>query len=303
MAPAFSKPFPPEFLPSHDLDQLPDPPPSCPAVMAETLLFEHSGRRGDTRRRRWWRGWRDRATRHVCCSPCLSRSQASASREDDLCGSDDRACGGSGESHLFARVGAGLRGKPMLRIVRNADIVLSRMRTSCCPGCGHCVVRDADIVLSGMRTPCVAYPAVICAAGERRAGQRPPRRHDRGVCLSACSEDVHGRRARRREWRSVATRSRRGRARDASGEQAGGAVAAGRARGPRWQVGGAVAAGARGAVAVGARGARRQSTARSPRGRAHHACGRSAGRGAHRRTGGESIRFRNRPSSSSILPG
>jgi integrase/recombinase XerD len=34
---------PPEFLPSHDLDQLPDPPPSCPSVMAETSEFlKHS---------------------------------------------------------------------------------------------------------------------------------------------------------------------------------------------------------------------------------------------------------------------
>jgi len=124
MDPAFSKPFPPEFLPSHDLDQLPDPHPFCPSVMAETALLDVS------RRRRWRRGGRGgegrggeavaaarvaaaraatarvaaarvaaarTATARVAAarlgsSPCRSRRRALASREDDVRSSDNCAC-------------------------------------------------------------------------------------------------------------------------------------------------------------------------------------------------------------------
>ena len=48
MDPAFSKPFPPEFLPSHDLDQLPDPLPSVQPLWRRLRLLERLRRRGDT---------------------------------------------------------------------------------------------------------------------------------------------------------------------------------------------------------------------------------------------------------------
>ncbi len=45
MDPAYSKPFPPEFLPSHDGYQLPDPPFGCPAFVAGDFALGDLGLR------------------------------------------------------------------------------------------------------------------------------------------------------------------------------------------------------------------------------------------------------------------
>ena len=137
MDPAFSKPFPPEFLPSHDLDQLPDPPPFCPAVMAETVGFS-SAPDGEVTRDDGGGGEGGEIAR-------LAMSAARPVYQEDglllraRMTSVVRATAHAGdpESATSSLVSTqDLRGKAALRIVR-----------------------DADIVLSGMRTPCVAYPA------------------------------------------------------------------------------------------------------------------------------------------------
>ncbi len=186
MAPVFSKPFPPEFLPSHDLDLLPDPPGSCPSAMAET-----SGSRVPRATRSQGGGGGGEiallATSIMEGGPLLRA-------KDHVRSSDELVCGIRRAPSPRSFKGRAFASRSVSQTVRDADTVSSGMRTlRMVPRCGDRYRRRASRRAVGLlaprawrvaRAPATRTPVAVSAprAWRRGGGRRARRARDGRRC-------------------------------------------------------------------------------------------------------------------------